>query len=372
MLAPASRLMRYFDWVSLALVAAIGAVGVLFVFSATHTAEHHISFSFKKQLFGFAIGIVVYLACTVLDYRALTRYGYFAYLGLLLLLAFTLLKGSTGMGAQRWVSFFFFRVQPSELAKVLFPSFVSHYLLTHRSNVHQLRDYLPLLIALGVGVLLVLKQPDLGTALILLFSGAITLWVAGVPRRVFYGAALVAAVMAPVLWHGVLKQYQRDRVKVFLGYGQAHRERYQTEQSIIAVGSGGICGKGLLRGTQNKFKFLPESRTDFIFAVLGEEWGFVGALAILALYLLLFLRSFGIVRSSSPLCVQVLALGLLVHVLLSALVNIGMVVGLLPVVGVPLPLMSCGTSNLWVTMGSLGLLQGIGVQQRSCGSSILG
>ena len=207
-----------------------------------------------------------------------------------------------------------------------------------------------------------LKQPDLGTALILLGSGLAMLWLLGLPRRFFLYGTLVVALFSPLLWH-TLKPYQQKRVLVFLGYGSAHKERYQIEQSKIAIGSGGLWGKGLLNSTQNKFMFLPESRTDFIFAVIAEEWGFVGSLLVLALYLLLFLRILFLICLMQNRYLQLLACGLIVHILLATIINISMVIGLLPIVGNPLPLMSYGLSNVWVTFASLGMVQGISMRQ---------
>jgi len=369
MFAAVGRLTRYFDWLNGALVAVITCIGLLFVFSATHGAEHHFSLSFKKQLFGMVSGALIYAACALLDYRVLARYGYFAYLAVIGLLAFTLIKGAVGMGAQRWLSLFFFRWQPSELAKLLFPAFVAHYIHTHDRAVYYVRDFAVPLFILLLSFLLILRQPDLGTALVILFSGGAMLWLAGLSRRFIFLALVLIATAMPLMWYGMLRQYQKDRVLAFFGYGQVYRERYQTEQSMIAVGSGGITGKGLLRGTQNKFKFLPESRTDFIFAVLCEEWGFVGAFVVMLLYLALFLRLFVLVALVKPLHTQLLALGLVMPLVTSAFVNIAMVLGLLPVVGVPLPLMSYGISNLWVSMASLGWLQGISAQQLASGSA---
>ena len=362
MLNQADRLTRYFDWVSIALTVSIGLIGLLFVFSATYIHDET-SLFFKKQCIGFCIGIILYFASAFIDYRALLRWGYVLYLFIIILLAFTLIKGSVGMGAQRWVNVFLFKFQPSELAKLFFPAFMAHYLQTHPRSYRTSWDLVPILGALGISFILILKQPDLGTALIVCITGLTLLWVAGLANRFFLWGALVCALATPLIWTTVLKSYQKDRIKVFMGYGASHKERYQIEQSVIAIGSGGVWGKGFLKGTQNKLKFLPESRTDFIFAVLCEEWGLCGALLVLCLYLLLIARSFFLIQRIWPLHAQLLAMGLLLHIALCAVTNIGMVIGLLPIVGIPLPLMSYGISNLLTTMISLGWLQGISMQQ---------
>jgi rod shape determining protein RodA len=215
---------------------------------------------------------------------------------------------------------------------------------------------------LGMGFILIRKQPDLGTALLILFSGLIICWLIGIPRFFLWFFFLSTLCLIPVL-HKVLKPYQKKRIEVFFGYGSSNKERYQIEQAFIAIGSGGLWGKGLLEGTQNKLQFLPEGRTDFIFAVLCEEIGLIGALLLLFLYLILFYRSFIIITHLKEQYLQLLAAGLLIPIVLAMFINIGMVLGLLPVVGIPLPLMSYGISNMWVTLIALGWLQNIAMQR---------
>ncbi len=341
----------------------IASIGLIFVFSTTYKPEQPVSLFFKKQVIGVLTGLSIYFICCTVDYRHLERWGHVGYLGVLGLLVFTKLKGTMGMGAQRWIYVAGLKMQPSELAKLLLPPFTAHYFaIRHDQLTGRLGDFVPVLVVLGVSCMLILKQPDLGTALILLGSGLTMLWLLGLPRRFFLYGALVVALSAPLLWH-TLKPYQQKRILVFLGYGSAHKERYQIEQSKIAIGSGGLWGKGLLNSTQNKFMFLPESRTDFIFAVIAEEWGFVGSLFVLALYLFLFLRILFLIYLMQNQYLQLLACGLIVHILLATVINISMVIGLLPIVGNPLPLMSYGLSNVWVTFASLGMVQGISMRQ---------
>lgn len=353
------RLFRHFDWISFALIISLACIGLLFIFSATYKPEHPFSLFFKKQTFGIVSGIVLYLIGSVIDYRTWMRLGYFLYMAAIGLLVFTLIKGSIGMGAQRWINLFFFKLQPSELIKLLFPAFFAHYLHTHKNTEHlSFRHFVPIIATLTVSTLLILKQPDLGTALIIFLSGLILLWMAGVNKKFFiYGAALVL-ISAPISWR-FLKDYQKQRITTFLGQGKSNKERYQIEQSHIAIGSGGFLGKGLLQGTQNRLLFLPESRTDFIFSVLCEELGFLGALFVLLLYFMLFIRIATLIFSMQTPIMQLFATGLTIHIMLSAVINLSMVTGLLPIVGIPLPLMSYGLSNLWITFLSLGWFQSI-------------
>jgi rod shape determining protein RodA len=358
-----SRYFRYFDWFSFLLITIIAGIGLLFVFSATYRPDMPYSIFFRKQLFGIISGFILYFALCIADYRTLARWGYLLYIAVIGLLLFTIIKGSIGMGAQRWITLGFFKFQPSELAKVLFPAFMAHYLYSIKeTDVYEFKQIAPLLGVLLVSTLLILKQPDLGTALIVLFSGTILCWLAGLTRRFFIITGILVIITAPISWH-FLKPYQKKRITVFLGQGEMHKERYQIEQSKIAIGSGGLTGKGFLHGTQNKFMFLPESRTDFIFSVLCEEWGFVGAATMLLLYTLLFIRLFMLICTFSTLFAQILGTGLVIHIFLSTVINICMVTALLPIVGIPLPFMSYGITNLWVSFASLGWFQGIVIRR---------
>ena len=356
------RSIFYFDWINFLLTLLISGIGLLFIYSATYIPEKPISSFFIKQAIGCSIGLMLYISCIFIDYRTLMRLGYFAYFMVIGLLIFTLIKGSIKMGGQRWLDLGFFKLQPSELAKLFFPAFIAHYFFTHHDRHDNWRDYFPIMIVLAISFILILKQPDLGTALIIAFSGLLLLWFAGLTKKFFIYGAVITILAAPAIWY-VLRPYQRNRILVFLGHGTTQKERYQIEQAEIAIGSGGFLGKGVLQGTQNKLQFLPEGRTDFIFAVLCEEWGFVGALFLLFLYCFLFIRIFLHIQLIKEKYVQLLALGLVIHLMLSTIINICMVTGLLPIVGIPLPLVSYGLSNLFISYISLGWLQGIYAQQ---------
>ncbi len=353
------RYLIYFDWISFFLMLGITAIGLTFVYSATTTESVPYSTFFKKQLFGFCAGFIIYLFFCIKDYRKLCRSGYFLYFATILLLIFTLFKGKIGMGAQRWIDLKLFKFQPSEVAKLLFPAFLTYFLYSENDvPVYNMDNFAPLLGLLIFSSILILKQPDLGTAIIFFSSGILMLWLAGIGKRFFRWGLILFIFSAPIGWH-FLKPYQKQRVMVFLGEGQGHKERYHIEQSKIAIGSGGITGKGFTKGTQNKLLFLPESRTDFIYSVLCEEWGLIGALILLLLYVLLFLRTLYRIYLVPTFFARLLATGLLIHSMLAVVINTGMVCGLLPVVGIPLPLMSYGVSSLWITYASFGWIQGI-------------
>lgn len=356
---------RSFDFITFFLMLFLAACGLLFIFSATYSPEKPFSSFFIKQCLGICSGIVIYFLCLIPDYRNIMRWGYIACVGVIALLLFTLVKGSIGMGAKRWINVLFFKLQPSELTKVLFPAYMVNYLHMHKKIViHSFSMFIPLLAVLGISCILILKQPDLGTALIVLFSGLILCWLAGLKRKFYIYGLVFTIIMAPLIWSFVLRDYQKNRIIVFLGQGNQKKEGYQIEQASIAIGSGGLFGKGLCHGTQNRLRFLPESRTDCIFAVLCEELGLFGALLILCCYFLLFLRSFLLIRTIKDMYAQLFATGLILPILLATIINIGMVLGIMPVVGIPLPLMSYGLSNLWITIASLGIFQNIMIRCR--------
>lgn len=353
---------KKFDWTTFALILAISIFGLLFIFSATYKADIPYSIYFKKQLFGIISGAALYIFFSFIDHRQLMRLGYFLYFLVIVILLFTMIKGTVALGGRRWISLFFIKFQPSEMAKLLFPAFAAFFLYTQKDDFEfKFKDFIPTILVLLISSLLILKQPDLGTALIVLFSGAIILWAAGINKKFFIVVAAITIVCAPVCWK-VLKDYQKKRILVFLGQGESRKERYQIEQSQIAIGSGGLIGKGFLQGTQNKLSFLPESRTDFIFSVICEEAGFLGALFLIALYILLFFRLFLIIINITSPVVQIFALGITLHVFLSVLINMFMVTGLAPVVGIPLPLVSYGLSNLWTIFISFGWINSIKMQ----------
>ena len=356
------RFLCYFDWVSFGLILLLSLVSLSFVFSTTYKIATF-SIFFKKQLFGIISGICIYFFCSFLDYRTLCRVGYWLYIFTLLLLIFTLVKGSVGMGAQRWINLGIIKFQPSELAKVFFPMFITYYFLNDKEVTHPkpITYIIPLLVLI-VSFVLVLKQPDLGTALIILFSGSFMLWFVGLDTKFFIAAGFCLLISTPVTWH-FLKPYQKKRILVFLGQGNRNKERYQIEQSKIAVGSGGLWGKGFLQGTQNKLSFLPESRTDFIFSVICEETGLFGALLMLTLYLVLFLRLLYLIQTITGFYPHLMCLGLLIPIILSTIINICMVLGLLPIVGIPLPFISYGITHIWTTFASLGCINSITCQR---------
>lgn len=363
------RFLRYFDWINFIIVVALLTIGLLFILSATYTPENPLSLFFKKQLVGCCIGLIVYFFFSLVDTRIIMRWSLVVYSLIIGLLIYTIFVGLIGMGGRRWISLYFFRAQPSELAKWGFPLFVGEYLDRVTKDIYgkysslSLRVFIIPLLVLLVTFVMVARQPDLGTALIILMSGLVMLWCSGLSNRFFLLFFCCLFMGSPLLWAG-LRPYQKTRILVLLGYGDNKRERYQAEQSKIAIGSGGLWGKGLLQGTQNRLDFLPEDHSDFIFSIICEEWGFAGALLVILLFGILFTRILIRVYWGVDLSEQVIAVGLVTSIALSVCINIGMVTGMLPIVGIPLPLLSYGLSNLLVTMATFGWLNNITVNRR--------
>jgi rod shape determining protein RodA len=312
----------------------------------------------------FAVGLALMLGVAVIDLRLILRYAYLIYAGALTLLIAVEIVGEIGMGAQRWIDLGFFQLQPSELMKVALVLALARYF--HGLEIESIGRILPLLPALllvAMPALLVLKQPDLGTAGMLIMGGGALFFAAGV--RIWKFAVLLASGLAaiPVAWN-LLHDYQKNRVLTFL---EPERDPlgsgYHILQSKIAFGSGGVFGKGYLLGTQSHLNFLPEKQTDFIFTMLAEEFGLVGALTLLLIYAVLIGYGFAIALRSRSHFGRLLALGLTFNLFLFVFINTAMVMGIIPVVGVPLPLISYGGTAMLTVLIGFGLIMSVYVHR---------
>jgi len=358
------RLVTHFDWIFMLLVALVAIAGIVNLYSATATWGGAATPVYLKQAFWFGLGLLVVIGLCLFDYRHLEYIGFPAYGVALLLLLAVLLAGRTSMGATRWISFGGFGLQPSEVMKIIIIIVLARYF----SEKPTQRGFtLVELIIPGalllVPVLLVVKQPDLGTAMLLLAIGSSMAVFAGVRRSAATGLTLCGGLAAVGGWF-LLHDYQRQRVYTFLsperdplGAG------YHIIQSKIAVGSGGLFGRGFGKGTQAQLSFLPERHTDFAFSVFAEEWGFAGCLLLLCAYLLIVLWGLYIARRASDRFGMFLALGVTAMLFWHIVVNLGMVIGLLPVVGVPLPLFSYGGTSMLTTMTGVGLLLNVSMRR---------
>ena len=345
-------------WLFVFLLCLVAAFGIIVLFSAAGEAGRG-SFDpwASRQAVRFMIGLVLMLAVAVIDIRIWLRYAYVIYLTGLGLLVAVELGGLAGMGAQRWIHLGLITIQPSELMKLAIVLALARYF--HSGSVDDIRRPLFLvvpLIMVAMPSALVLRQPDLGTALMLIIGGAVIFFLAGVRLLHFGLVGLLGIVSAPVVWQ-FLHAYQKKRVLSFLNpENDPLGAGYHIIQSKIALGSGGVFGKGFLLGTQSHLNFLPEKQTDFIFTMLAEEFGLVGGLALLGLYVLLLIYGFAISLRCRNQFGRLLGMGVTTIFFLYVFINIAMVMGLLPVVGVPLPLISYGGTAMVTLLFGFGLL----------------
>ena len=311
-----------------------------------------------RQAMRLALSFLVLLGVAQISPQFLRLWSPWLFAFGLLLLLFTLHSGHIGRGAQRWLSLGIVRIQPSEVMKIAVPMMVAWF-LHDRPLPPNWKLLLPLAAIVFVPVLMVAIEPDLGTALLILSAGAFGVFLAGLRWRVILLLVVLLAVITPVLWH-FMHAYQRERVLVFLNpQRDPLGAGYHIIQSQIAIGSGGLFGKGWLHGSQSQLDFLPESPTDFIYAVLGEQFGFIGAIVLLALYAFIIGRSLLISLRAQDTYSRLLGGALSMALFTYVFINSGMVSGILPVVGVPLPLISYGGSSLVTLMAGFGILMSI-------------
>jgi rod shape determining protein RodA len=355
------RLLQNVDW--LLLGAALFIIGLSLVCLWSLNPGRGISALMWRQLSWVGVGLVGLLVVVSVDYRNLVRFApVFYVVGLGLLLSVFIL-GRTVSGARRWIHVGPLTVQPSELFKLIFIITLAWALTSARGERLSRVALVGTFVLLGVPFFLVVKQPDLGTALVLVPVLGATLVGLGLRMKVLGGLALGSVALMPLAWF-VLKPYQRDRLLVYLDpFRDPLGTAYNVIQAKIAIGSGQLLGKGIGGATQSRLAFLPERHTDFIFAVFAEMWGFLGCLVLIVAYALLVLRGFEIAAGTRETRGRILALGLTSVFAVQILINIGMVTGLLPIVGIPLPLMSYGGSSMVVSLTALGLLISIRMRQ---------
>jgi rod shape determining protein RodA len=355
------RLFQNVDW--LLLITAFGLVVISTVTLASlHVGRAGGSVVFR-QLLWFAIGLVVMVFLASIDTRRLVRAAPTLYVIGLFGLASVFLLGRTVSGARRWVVLGPLSVQPSELFKVCFLLMMVWALTSRWAQPVGKTTLIMMLPMVAVPVVLIIKQPDLGTALLLVPVLVILLIGAGTRLKLLGGLALASLSALPLAWF-TLKEYQRERILVFLDpFRDPLGSAYNVIQAKIAIGSGQLMGKGVAGATQSRLSFLPERHTDFIFAVFAEMWGFVGCLVLLLCYVLLLLRGFDIAATAREPVGRLVALGATSLLAAQVLINVGMVTGLLPVVGIPLPLMSYGGSSMVASFMTLGLLLSVRMRQ---------
>jgi len=358
------RSVQNFDWVLVAMLGLIVLMSLVNLYSATAGGVEGGSRDIlDRQLMALAGGGAVMLVVAFIDYRHYERLAPLAYLGVLGLLALTLVVGSETRGAQAWL--FQGRFQPSELAKIgLVLALARYFSRTPPTMITELRQLaLPGLI-IGAPVAVILLQKDMGVALLTLLVGLTYLPLLHIPLRAWGGIALLSLVGLAALWEFGLKEYQQKRILDFLDPSRDPLSSgYQAMQSRIAVGSGGLTGSGWMEGTQTQLRFLPTQHTDFVFSVLAEEWGFIGSSFVLVTFLAMLLWGLWIARNSKDTFGAMVAVGVVGCLFWPAAINVAMVLGLAPVIGVPLPLFSYGGSAILSASICMGLLLNVSMRR---------
>jgi rod shape determining protein RodA len=353
------RLVQNFDWVLLGLVFIIVGIGIVNLYSAGYNRGEGTAL-YIKQLYWLAVGLGVMFVTLVYDYRHLEKLSYPIYILSVLLLVGVMLGGKMVAGSRRWLALGPISFQPAELAKIAIILVLATY-FNRRPRLEALRfkDLIVPGLLVMIPVALIIKQPDLGSGILLALVAASMILFVGVRWRTLAGCALTLVMLSPVIWH-FLKDYQRQRVLIFLNPDKDPLGAgYHILQSMIAVGSGQFWGKGFLQGTQSQLYFLPEQHTDFVFSVFAEEWGFVGSAVLLLLFTALALWSLSVARDCKERFGHLLALGVTALIFWQLFINLCMVTGFLPVVGIPLPLFSYGGSSLITTLLGVGFLLNI-------------
>ncbi len=344
-------------WLFVAALVMIAGYGLLLLYSA---GNGHMEPWAGRQLIRFGLGLSLFFVVSLVDVRQLMRFAYPLYGVAMALLVLVEVKGTVGMGAQRWIDVGFIQLQPSELMKIaLVLSLARYFHPATAEEMGKVSFLLPPIVLVLLPVALVMKQPDLGTAMMLLMASAILFLLAGMRLWVFAGGIVAVLAAIPVAWR-FLHDYQRNRILIFLDPERDPRGAgYHITQSKIALGSGGLTGKGFMEGTQSHLNFLPEKQTDFIFTMLGEEFGMIGGLVLLGLYSVVILYGYGIALRCRHHFGRLAALGVTSTFFLYVFINIAMVTGLIPVVGVPLPMISYGGTAMLTLMVGFGILMSI-------------
>jgi rod shape determining protein RodA len=353
--------LRKFNWNLIFIMIVLFAIGMWNLTSATNVADKSLGL-YKTQLLWFGLGMgATGLILLLIHYSTLSRVAYLIYFANVLLLVAVLFAGKATLGAQRWIGFGGFRIQPSEFMKLSMVICLAKYFETDRTvGGYSFKDLLLPGVLVGVPALLIMKQPDLGTALVLIFTFASMMMFLRIETKTLAAIVIAGLIAMPIAYKYGLKPYQRMRIISFLDpTADPKGSGYNSIQSMIAVGSGQLTGKGYKKGTQSQLNFLPEHHTDFIFSVFSEERGFVGCVALLGLYLAFLMNGLSVAYQSHDKFGLLLAVGIVSIFFWHIFINMGMVMGLLPIVGVPLPFLSYGGSSLITSILCVAILTNI-------------
>ncbi|MAE07003.1 MAG: rod shape-determining protein RodA [Nitrospinae bacterium] len=366
-LTPFRRVLGQIDWLMVISIIGLSGFGVLMIFSAIHSNAVFLANALHwKQALWSALGLCLLSTILVFDYHTISKLSYLFYAVVVASLVLVFVIGRVVYGAKRWIVMGPVRVQPSELAKLAVILVIARYFGTRESTEPlKFRDLIIPFILVIIPVGLVARQPDLGTAMTILMIAVVMVLVVGMERRVLLYLASAGVAVLPVGWL-FLKDYQKRRIlTVFNPDADILGAGYQSMQSKIAVGSGEIWGKGLLQGTQSRLHFLPEKHTDFIFSVLSEELGFVGGAVLLILFLVFIQRCFHTALNAADKEGTLIAVGVGTSFFLYTMLNIGMTLGIFPIVGIPLPFVSYGGSASLTSFIAVGLVLNVRIRRRS-------
>lgn len=355
------RLFTNFDWKLLGLIITIISLGIVNIYSASAPYNVPGTPYALKQVYWITAGLILLVSVCSIDYHLFEDIAYWFYGFLLVLLVGVLFLGKTSMGATRWLHLGFFSIQPSEPMKVvIIITFARFFTNFPAFNGLRIKDLLFPSLLLGAPALLIMKQPDLGTAILVMLVACSMMVYVGVRWQTVVSVAVAALPVVYGAWHYYLRDYQKNRILNFLDPERDPlKSGYHIIQSKIAVGSGSFWGKGFMHGTQTQLRFLPEQHTDFAFSVFAEEWGFAGCLVLLALYLVVILWGLQIADRCNDRFGSLVAVGVTAMLFWHIIINIGMVIGIFPVVGVPLPFFSYGGTSMVTSMVGVGMLLNI-------------
>ena len=349
-----NNILSRINWFFIIILILISSIGIALLYSIAGGSWEPWA---SNQIIRISIGLLVLILVSFVHVRVWYRYANYFYLFSIFLILITLFFGKEVSGATRWINLYFFSFQPAELVKIFILLALAKYFHSIKLQSHDIKQriFFPLLILL-IPVFFVFKQPDLGTALIIFFSGVIVLFLSGVNIKTFVLSGIGGLISLPILWT-FLKDYQKSRIINFLDQqSNTLGANYHITQSKIALGSGGFFGKGFLEGSQSHLNFIPEMETDFIFSVLGEEFGFLGVMILFFLYFLLIAWAFKVSFESKNYFSKIFGISFVASFFIVIFVNIGMVTGIIPVVGVPLPFCSYGGSAILSNFIGFGII----------------
>lgn len=352
------RFFKNFDWYLVASTIFLFAIGLSVLYSTTY--DFTSTSEAVKQTTFLGIGLVLMFVMSKIDYRFLRSYTGIFYLLIIFLLIFVkFIGGKTALGAVRWIDLGFFQFQPSLLSQLLMAIILAKYFSEHYEEMHQLKTIIKSAIYVGIPTVLVAIQPDLGTALVFLFTWGIMLLASNAKRIYIFAAGALGVTSLPFMWL-LLKDYQKARVMTFINpAADPTGSGWNVTQAMIAIGSGQFWGRGLGKGTQSQLNFIPEKHTDFIFASMAEEMGFLGVVIVLLLFVLFFFRSLRIAVLARDFFGTYLAVGIAAILFFHVFINIGMNMGIMPVTGIPLPFLTYGGTPVLVDLLAVGVLESI-------------